>query len=163
MDILNDLIQKRNNLLKQVEAINLVLNLYDHKEGYEFKSGLNEIQITDEISSHDFPRNARKEKQILWIFENVLKKGSKINDVQDNYNALTGTAKNKQIKITNIVRHLKRSGELSAVKYNNQNRLCFYGLPYWIQGNDYKHEYQPNQDLLPVIVSSEIIAGDQTL
>ena len=75
----------------------------------------------------DFPKEARTDKQILWIFENKLANALKLSDLQDVYNDLRGLDENgKEIKITNIARRLKNNNKLAVVKYNKQNsvRLC---------------------------------------
>ena len=152
MDIkIDDLIAKRKDLFKEVEAIDTVLRIFGHKaDDYIFDSK----NTNDSSNSKIFPTKARNDKQILWIFENVINKGLKLTEFQRIFNEHIG---NDSIKIDNKARKLKKEGKLILVKYNDKHIHSFWGLPSWIEGNDFKQEYRPDADLLPEVISSEVV------
>ncbi|TJY37711.1 hypothetical protein [Pontimicrobium aquaticum] len=99
----------------------------------------------------NFPSLARKDKQLLWLFENYLGRGTKLHDVQYHMNMLSGSVK----RIDNVARRLKKQGKLVVVKYNGANNLSFWGLPEWVLSNDFKHEYKPKEKYLPIDINKK--------
>lgn len=154
MELIEDLIEKRKDILKQLEAIDTVLKIYGFENSnYNFASD----SISSGIGSTKvFPSKATKEKQVLWIFENRLTKACKLKDVQETYNELVGSDK---VNIDNTARKLKKESKLLFVRYNKKNVLSFWGHPSWISGNDFKKEYQAELELLPDITFSEVMIG----
>jgi len=119
---------------------------------------LKEIKIKKYLNESEaiknFPLLARKDKQLLWLFENYLGCGTKLQDVQYHMNMLSG----KLIRIDNVARRLKREGKLVVVKYNGANNLSFWGLPEWVLINDFKNEYKPKENYLPLeIYKKEVV------
>lgn len=152
MDLIEDLIKKREDLFKQVEAIDTVLRIYGYA-GSDYK--VNEISSNNvNVSKGVFPTKARVDKQLLWLFENFLKKGLKLKEVQEKFNELLG---NDGTNIDNYARKLKKAGKLVIVKYNDKHLHSYWGHPDWIDGNDFKQEYKPDFEFLPEIISSEVI------
>lgn len=153
MDVIDDLIEKRKDLFKQVQAIDTVLKIYGYKaEDYNFDSSDNTV---NELSNPKvFPTKTRLDKQILWIFENSLTRGLKLTEFQKIFNEHIG---NDGIKIENKARHMKKDGKLVLVKYNSKHIHSFWGLPSWIEGNDFAPAHKPNEEQLPEITNSEVI------
>jgi hypothetical protein len=151
MDIkIDELIEKRKDLFKQVEAIDTVLKIFGHKaEDYIFDNNT----VENNSNSKVFPIKARLEKQILWVFENVITKGMKLKEVQKIFNEYVSTP----VSIDNKSRSLKSEGQLIVVKYNDKHVHSFWGLPSWIEGTDFKAEHRPEEASLPNnVTSSEI-------
>jgi|SRR6218665_1625049 len=115
------------------------------------------FSTNESISGLVFPSKSSKEKQIIWLFENKISHAIKLKSVQDLYNEHVG---NDKTNIDNLVRRLKKESKLSFVKYNGKNILSFWGLPSWIEGNDFKVDYKPDPESLPEIISSEVIIGE---
>lgn len=134
-----------------IEKLQIVRNVIRYWGGEENQS----MELT---SSSVFPTKATKEKQILWLFENKITKALKLKSVQDLYNAQIG---NDSTKIDNTVRRLRTESKLLFVKYNDKNILSYWGLPNWVDGNDFKDEYRPDAESLPEITSSEVNIGEK--
>jgi hypothetical protein len=148
MDIIVELLLKeKDGLLKRIEVIDVALSSY--KGDVPNQNGIAEKKP----ETNYFPISGRKEKQILWIFNNSVSRGLKIREIQDVYNEIVG---NSQTSIENIVRRLKSEQKLVLVKYNGKNLLSYWGLPEWIEGNDFKDEHKPNLEDLPDITESEV-------
>lgn len=152
MDLIKDLIDKRNGLFKKVEAIDTVLKLY----GYDvdkLNSGDEKSELTN---SKIFPSKVTLDKQILWIFENSINNALKLTEFQKIYNEHIGK---DSINVDNKVRQLKKDGKLVLVKYDGKNILSFWGLPSWIEGDDFKSEHKPSPETLPSVTTSEVFTS----
>jgi len=154
MDVIKDLIEKRKDLFKQVEAIDTVLKIYGYKgSDYLFEGNPND-KVIEDVDSKIFPFKARMDKQILWLFENALDKGLKLKDANEAFQKHSGDS---TANIENTARRLKKEGKLIIVKYNGTHVYSYWGLPHWVEGNDFKQQHKPDPETLPEIESSEII------
>lgn len=118
---------------------------------------LPEIEHAIELNS-GFPQNARTDKQVMYLFDHVFTKGEKFATVQKKYNELLGTEKN----IYNTCRALKKMGLLATVQYNNQKKLSFWGRKSWLDVTDFKEEFKPDQDELPIEINDiKILTDDE--
>lgn len=115
-------------------------------------------QSLETSTSSVFPTKATKEKQILWLFDNKITNALKLKNIQDMYNECVG---NESTNIDNTVRRLRKESKLLFVKYNDKNILSYWGLPNWVEGNDFKEPYKPDLDSLPEIISSEVNIGEK--
>lgn len=184
---INELLSKRKSIIDsigslkaQLDAIELLLNTsgFDLKNDDRGKdNGVNLFDSQNLIPQEDlvfnapkiqqeqnvFPINGRKDKQVIWLFENVFKKGIKLQELQDKYNELKGLdSKGKEIRVDNTARRLKKQEKLAVVKYNGSNKNAFWGLPSWIEGNDFDNEHRPNENKLPLDIEfSEVVIGDK--
>lgn len=153
MNTINDLIEKRKDLFKKLEAIDVVLKMFEYKaDDYIFDG--NNVDKNELSNSKVFPTKTRLDKQILWIFENSLTRGLKLTEFQRIFNEHIG---NDSTKIDNKARQMKKEGKLLLVKYNNKHIHSFWGLPTWIDGNDFMLAHKPSEEQLPEITSSEVI------
>lgn len=152
MDVIADLIEKRKDLFKQVEAIDTVLNIY----GYNESTNHTNQNVEDLTNAELFPLKVSLDKQIFWIFENSGGRALKLTELQNIFNQYIGKT---NIKISNKARQLKKDGKLVLVKYDGKNILSFWGLPSWIEENDYKVEHRPSEDKLPYYSSSEVFTS----
>jgi hypothetical protein len=149
MDIVELLLKEKEGLLRRMDVINAALSVYQDNVLYSKES------VTEKKpESNYFPISGRKEKQILWMFNNSINKALKIREIQDVYNEIVG---NNETSIENVVRRLKSEQKLVLVKYNGKNLLSYWGLPEWIEGNDFKDEHKPNLEDLPDIIESEVV------
>lgn len=143
MDFLQTLLSERDRLQETLKAINILINTYGTNEReLVIKNDINASKISDESV---FPVKARKDKQILWLFNNVIDKSLKISEVNEIYQKYSGNVD----KVNNVARRLKESDKLKVVKYNKSNTLSFWGLPSWIEESDFKEQFRPNADSLP--------------
>ena len=142
--LIYELISAKDSLIDLRNILNnKILNIVDTIESYGFDEKGNNIKSAKELNVIDvvdnvdlwnsFPRQAGADKQLFWLFENYFKKGVKINELQHQFNLFTGDKK----RIDNVARRLKREGRLVVVKYNNSNKLSYWGLPNWIRKNDF--------------------------
>ncbi|TPG38382.1 hypothetical protein [Flavobacterium pectinovorum] len=156
MEIIDNLIDKRKDVIKQLEAIDTVLKLYGYvASDYKFNGTEAEPQSQN---SAVFPSKATREKQILWIFENKITKACKLKDIQNVYNELRGK---DDVNIDNTARKLKKESKLLFVQYNDKNLLSFWGLPTWIVNDDFKDEHKPDMEGLPDVVKSVVMIGEE--
>lgn len=155
MNVIDDLIRKRKDLLKQIQAVDTVLSMYGHKSNDLILEDSKALE-NDSTNSKIFPSKARLEKQILWVFENSITKALKLTEFQKIFNEHIG---NDRVKIDNKARHMKKEGKLVLVKYNGKHINSYWGLPAWIDGNDFAPVHKPNENQLPEIIKSEVIMG----
>lgn len=153
MEVIDNLIEKRKDILNQLEAIDTVLKIYGY-QGSDYH--YNKTEPTPQ-NIGVFPFKATKEKQILWIFENRINKACKLKDIQKAYNEASGKT---DVNIDNTARKLKKDSKLVFVQYNDKNLLSFWGLPTWLEGDDFKEQYKPDMESLPDIVKSVVMIGD---
>ncbi|SDR65829.1 hypothetical protein [Christiangramia echinicola] len=165
MEFVDQLKHEKESLLKRVSAINLLLESYgvkteDSKDSNElFPVQQNERPVTNDSV---FPINGRRDKQVLWLFENHLRSAVKLNKAQEEYRKIVEEYGGKAEKISNVARRLKKKGRLVVVKYNNMNTSSFWGLPSWVEENDFKSEFRPDESQLPIEVhTSEVIGNDK--
>lgn len=156
MALIEELLKERKSLQNRIEAIDLLLDSYGYGKNKQIPMPFSESKNT--YKENEFPLKARKDKQVMWIFENVLKNAVKLDDIQNKFDELNNSDK---VVIKNIARRLKKEGQLAIVKYNGLNKASFWGLPSWIDNNDFKKEYRPNENLLPfTIEKTEVVIGE---
>ncbi|SDT22499.1 hypothetical protein SAMN05192545_3080 [Maribacter dokdonensis] len=124
-------------------------------------SGLkvNNSIVAESSMNKPFPINGATDKKIIFLFQNVFKGGQRMRDLQSTLDEYNG----EHLRCDNVVRRMKDTGILSAVKYNNQNKMTFWGLNSWFnfEESDFKIDYSPSKDLLPFnIKTKEIITMD---
>jgi len=103
MDFLQTLLSERDRLQETLKAINILINTYGTNEReLVIKNDINASKISDESV---FPVKARKDKQILWLFNNVIDKSLKISEVNEIYQKYSGNVD----KVNNVARRLKES------------------------------------------------------
>jgi len=148
MSFIDELKKERGELKKRIDAIDVLLDSYG-------VVSINNSSHSNEKANVGFPRSGRTDKQILWLFENHFTRGIRMSDVNIGYNHFNGTVNEN---VDNITRRLRKEGNLVTVKYNGQNKLSFYGLPTWVEDNDFKEIYKPSEDDLPLgDITSEVI------
>ncbi|AXG71625.1 hypothetical protein KORDIASMS9_03882 [Kordia sp. SMS9] len=156
MVLIDELLKERKSLQNRIEAIDLLLDSYGYGKDKQVSIVYEEPTVIEDENS--FPLRANRSKQIMWIFNNTLKNAVKLDEVQKTFDKLNNT---NDIDIKNIARKLKKSSELAIVKYNGSNRESYWGLPTWIDENDFKQEYRPNENLLPMnIEKTEVVIGE---
>lgn len=144
MNFVEELIKEESALVQRLELVRATIKAYGAEASESNKSNIN---------PGAFPTKARTDKQLLWIFENSLSKGLKLKELQEKYNSLLG---NDSVNIDNVARRLKREGKLVIVKYNDKNLLSYWGLPSWIDGDNFKEVHLPDAEALPEITSSHV-------
>ncbi len=158
MDFVDQLKKEKESLLNRVGAINLLLESYGVKiekpndSGELFPGVQNNVSIKK--IAKVFPINGGRDKQVLWMFENYFERGIKLRKVQEHYESIVKEYGGRAEKITNVARGLKDKGRLTVVKYNNNNTLSFWGLPSWVEDDDFKKEFRPDENELPLEVKT---------
>lgn len=156
MDFLQKLFEERKRLHDTIDAINLLIHTY----GADVKDTINQsdcISSKSTLGNDDkiFPVKAKKDKQILWLFDNVIENAVKISEVNEIYQKYSGN----NDRVNNVARRLKELGKLKVVKYNNSNTLSFWGLPSWIEENDFLEEFKPHVDSLPIEINNSEVSA----
>jgi len=164
--LIEALIKEKRDLNERIKAINLLLSSYGYNvDSDKLKEKALELATDLKLKQtlfDRFPTNGRKDKQILWLFNNFFNRGIKLQDLQNKYNEIRGVDnKGKEIRIDNIARRLKRDKKLVVVKYNGLNKNSFWGLPEWIDGDNFDPEHIPDESKLPIDIEfSEVVTGD---
>ncbi len=158
MDFVDQLKKEKESLLNRVGAINLLLESYGVKVENPVDSGElfpgNQKNVSPQRNAKVFPINGGRDKQVLWLFENYFDRGLKLSKVQEQYESLVKEYGGRAEKVTNVARGLKDKGRLAVVKYNNNNTLSFWGLPSWVEENDFKNQFRPDENELPIEVKT---------
>tara|TARA_R110000744_G_scaffold380507_1_gene501539 strand:+ start:1170 stop:1685 length:516 start_codon:yes stop_codon:yes gene_type:complete len=131
-----------------VELSNEIKALKPSTNYYESDSKINE----------PFPIKGRPEQKAMFLYSHVFQNGKRMFEIQETIDKYNGD----HLRIDNTIRRLKEEGILIGVKYNNQNKLTFWGLREWVNFDegDYKEQYRPSKNELPLkVVSSEIITS----
>lgn len=145
MNLIDELRKERAVLQIRIDAIDVLLNAYD--------TSMKTSPVQSEENS--FPRSGRTDKQIIWLFENYFKRAVRMAEINTAYNKYNGTVDDK---VDNVARRLKKEDTLAMVKYNGMNKLTFYGLPTWLEKDNFKEEYRPDENELPVgEITSEVV------
>jgi hypothetical protein len=148
MNLVDELKKERTELQRRIDAIDVLLNVY---------GVVSTNVVAEEKHGVNFPRGGRTDKQILWLFENHFNKAVRMNEINTAYNTYNGTVGES---VDNVTRRLKKEDNLVMVKYNGTNKLTFYGLPSWIDDNDFKEQYKPDEDDLPLgEITSEVVGN----
>lgn len=142
----------RNQLLyheEQIRAIKVVLEGQSKVYESSISSIINlndmrDIVVRDmqDMAIDKFPYNKSKRHQILWLFENVLKKASRMPEIQLAYEKHTGN--NDDITMT--VRMLKNIPVVGTAKRTyggDVNNKTFWGLSSWYSGEDFLPDFHP--------------------
>lgn len=161
--LVDALIKERDTLKEKINAIEVLLSSYGYNSKKVVFKNIPETPTISQEPSNEyivsgFPKNGRKDQQVLWLFNNYLTKGLKLKDLQDVYDQFNKD--DEGVRIDSVCRRLQREGKLIIVKYNNSNKDSFWGLPEWAEGNDFREENKPEISKLPVdITYSEVIGG----
>lgn len=150
MEFIESLLKEKELLLKRLEYIDATLmRLYKNESPVRLEE--NQFQV------NTFPISEKRPEKVLWLFRNVFRTGVRSFQIQEAFNQFNGlSSKGKEIKLEGILRGLKRSGRLVIVKYNQSNKLSFWGLSEWVEDNDFKDEYKPLEYLPDNIESIEV-------
>ncbi len=87
----------------------------------------------------DFPVDKPIEEQMLYILRDNIGTAAKISQIQQRYEDLSGSRRN----IMPYLRKMKDMDMVRAVRYNNANKLTYWGMPNWMDGGDYSQNYRP--------------------
>ncbi|CAL68053.1 hypothetical protein [Christiangramia forsetii] len=117
------------------------------------RSGGSGSSIMD-VTVNKFPMHLKKDRQILWLFENNFEQGVTLSTVQKSFDYYVGDDYKGNRKVGNVMRRLKREGRLIFVQYNNQNKASFWGLPEWVDDKGFKDDYRPSEHELPITIES---------
>lgn len=147
MDFKDQLIAERHSLQQRIDAINIALQAYGVSTDQVLSSDSESKAI-----SNIFPIRGSREKKIQWILSEYFKRSVRLPEIQKAYDDHNGT----ESSIDNFCRNLKKEGKLVFVKYNGRNKLCYWGLPEWIEGNNFAESRMTDDPELPKIFSSEI-------
>ncbi|CAA0208092.1 hypothetical protein [Tenacibaculum maritimum] len=151
MEFIESLLKEKELLLKRLEYIDATLmRLYRNESPNKIEENYFDINT--------FPISERNPQKVLWLFQNVFKTGLRSFQIQEAFNQFNGLSSNgKEIKLEGTLRGLKKSGKLVIVKYNQSNKLSFWGLSDWVNDDGFKDEYKPLEYLPNLIESTEII------
>ena len=155
-----DLQKKLSNLCSVIKRYELELSRHKvhqpHINDNPVQSENHNVNIDSQIKhnnrqeSIDITNDQNVENQIICL----LTKNNKATKLPYIQNLFDTEAGNSNKLIAPIVRRMKTEGKLVAAKYNNSNKLTFWGLPEWVEkdgteSKNYKGEYRPDQEHLP--------------
>ncbi|WP_047549668.1 hypothetical protein [Psychroserpens sp. Hel_I_66] len=154
--LVKELVRTKDNFIQIRHMINdNITGIIDvlHQVGYDERG--NNIKVArnivikdllkDNFAWDNFPKFGRTDKKILWLFENYFNKGVKLSVVQEKVNKFS----EKETRIDNVVRRLKKEGYLVVVKYNMSNKLSYWGIPSWVKHDNFDIKYRPEENELP--------------
>lgn len=151
MDFIESLLKEKEILLKRLEYIDATLMKL-------MKNEVPEKLEESHFQVNTFPISEKRPEKVLWLFQNVFKTGVRSFQIQEAFNQFNGlSSTGNEIKLEGTLRGLKKSGKLVIVKYNQSNKLSFWGLSEWIEDNDFKNEYKPLEYLPDEIENIEVI------
>jgi len=78
--------------------------------------------------------------QLKNMFVTDFHSAVRMPDIQTKYEQ----ASNKKNKIENLIRELRKKGDLVAVRYDGKNIATYWGKSEWVNGGDFKSEYKPS-------------------
>lgn len=143
-EIIKGLKEQALEVEETLKAIRTLINRYD-------SSYTSSISTDPPINNGYTLPTAKVEDKILHFMKNYLKKPAKMPDIETQFNSL----RSKSGLIVNTARGMKKEGILTSIKYNKSNRQVYWGLPEWLDGNDYKPEFRPIE--VPLGSKSEIL------
>lgn len=111
------------------------------------------IQFSGETS---YLENA--DTQIMSLFEKgIIKRAIRRSELQQIFELEYNTKKNVGAGLPK----LKKSGRLIQIRYNGQKGYSFWGLPYWVEGNEFKEGFTPEIKYLPEKITKFEIFNDE--
>lgn len=151
---------------RKLDAINLILGDFPIQETNLFNSvstsnnnNNNPVKNnSDNLLSPQFPAKGRSENQIGFLFDNLINKGVQMADIKKIYDKCIFQTGGEAKRVDNAVRKMVRLGKLIQVKYNENNKECYYGLPSWLGEEDFKADRKPvnaPSDIENVEISSD--------
>ncbi len=122
---------------KITNVLEIVLINNSDEPQQTFKAHRSTINSENNFRQPNLPNN------VYAILKDVLQKPARINEIQEKITQLTGSYRS----IREIVKYLVKQDKLVSVKYNDNNRLTYFGLKEWKDefNNDFKPEFQPNR------------------
>lgn len=151
MDFIDELKKQLAYHEEQIMAIKIILDgqskVYESsisKYNHTKNNNINDFIVLgiQNLSSDPFPISKSKRHQIIWLFENDLKKASRMPEIQNAYEKHSG---NKD-DITMSVRQLKGVPLIGTVKktYDKDvNNKTFWGLSKWFSDDDFLSDFHP--------------------
>lgn len=154
MNFIDDLKRQLAYHEEQIRAIKIILDgqpkVFESSmsKGVTIKNistkNANDIRVREakDLSDEIFPLNKSKRHQVIWLFENVLKKAARMSEIQEMYEKYSG----KDDDITMVVRLLKGVKPIGTVKKiygSDMNNKTFWGLSNWFLDEDFLQDYHP--------------------
>ena len=95
--------------------------------------------------------------QVYSLFEKgLIKYAARRSELQETFEREFQSNKNVGAGLP----RLKKSGKLIMVRYNGQKGYSFWGLPQWIENNQFKDEFKPERKYLPERIMKVEIVND---
>ena len=140
--VLESEIDKEQRVLNEkIEALNALKKLLPDN-----------IQFSGETS---YLENA--DTQIMSLFEKgTIKRAIRRSELQQLFESEYNTKKNVGAGLPK----LKKSGKLIMVRYNGQKGNSFWGLPEWIENDQFRNEFKPERKYLPENITKFEIIND---
>lgn len=156
MSYKEELSKKKLQLLKQLDAVNLLLNsdnsdMESHKPIMVEKPQQADLDLTYEL------KNASQHQQFLIILRETGR-FMKIREIAKMLaDIIGGDENNLRVKLSRITGKLKKMNKIKSYKIGTSNKNVFWGSPKWIddEGN-IKNEYNYNEDAIEKSASSSL-------
>lgn len=146
-DLINKISQKKNNLLKQIDAIDIVLMMFSEDKAISEKDSLKIEFLNNDYSEKQKRDVVSKSERQKFVFDLIVKinRAFTVKELQDFHKKDKGESESKEANIiTNAVNVLYLDGKLRRYKVNGVRRPSFkYGLVDWFQsGTLIKEQYR---------------------
>ena len=106
----------------------------------------------------NYPTYSTAEQQVIHILTNILRRASKMKEIENVYEEYHKENPENTVQIHQVVRRLKTEGLITAIRYNRQNKTTFWGLSEWVENKDFKNDYKPKRQSMPVrIFDKEVL------
>lgn len=95
-----------------------------------------------EISDEIFPIKKSKRQQVIWLFENILKKAVRMPEIQETYEKYSGNNDDITMAVR-LLKGVKPIGTVKKVYGSDVNNKTFWGLSNWFLDDDFLQDYHP--------------------
>lgn len=156
MSYVEELSRRKLELMKELDAINLLLNIVNSdrvNEGFSKSKKPKEadLDLTDELT------NASQPEQFLIMLRET-KRFMKIREIARMLVDIVGGEEDERtVKLSRVTGKLKKLNRIKSYKVGASNTNVFWGSPNWIDSQgEIKKEYMYNEDAIEKSGSSSL-------
>lgn len=105
---------------------------------------INDIVVSglQNVTKEIFPISKSKRHQVIWLFENVLKKAVRMPEIQKAYEKYSGN--NDDITMTvRLLKGVPVTGITKKIYDSDVNNKTFWGLTKWFSDDDFLPDFDP--------------------
>lgn len=154
MSYIDELIRRKSELVKELNAINVLIEL-SHSKDNKTEAPKQLTQSTTDLT--DELKNASQPEQFLIILRET-KRFMKIREIARMLvEIIGGEEDNWTVKLSRVTGKLKKLNRIKSFKVGNSNTNVFWGSPNWLDDNgNIKKEYMYNESAIEKSGSSSL-------